>query len=338
MKRAQRPLAVTMGEPAGIGPELILKAWKERYERDLPEFYVVADPEFLKARAKELGINVPVKVVEPEDALPVFHSSLPVFPLSSSVKCQAGEPDSKNAAAVIESIRTCVAHVLERKAEALVTNPIAKSVLYEAGFEHPGHTEYLAHLSHELYSVHAEPVMLLAGPDLMTVPLTVHIPLKDVPAALTEELIITKARIVHNDMRRRFGLTSPRLAICGLNPHAGEDGTMGREDREIIAPAVRKLQDEGINASGPFPGDTLFHREARKTYDVALATYHDQALIPVKTIAFDDTVNVTLGLPFVRTSPDHGTAFGLAGTGKASANSLSAALRLALALAEPELV
>ncbi|MDX5593773.1 4-hydroxythreonine-4-phosphate dehydrogenase PdxA [Pseudovibrio sp. SPO723] len=333
-----RALAVTMGEPSGIGPEITLMAWAERLKRDLPVFYVIADPELLETRAKQIGLKVKIKVCTPEDAHIVFHDALPVVPLSKSVNAVAGVPSSANAQMVLESIRTSVEHVRDGLACAVATNPIAKEVLYQAGFEHPGHTEYLGALSEMFGKGAQQPIMLLAGPDLMTVPVTLHIPLIKIWDVLSPQLIIDTARIVDRDLKRRFRLERPRIAVAGLNPHAGENGTMGTEDLEIIVPALDKLRDEGVDVRGPLPADTLFHESARETYDVVLAMYHDQALIPVKTLAFDDTVNVTLGLPFVRTSPDHGTAFGLAGHGTARPDSLSAAMRLAVALSEPELV
>jgi 4-hydroxythreonine-4-phosphate dehydrogenase len=215
----------------------------------------------------------------------------------------------------------------------VVTNPIAKSVLYNAGFKFPGHTEFLADLGIKAFGQNVIPVMMIAGPMLRTVPVTIHIPLKDVPAALTETLIYQTCRIVAHDLNGRFGLSAPRLAISGLNPHAGEDGALGSEDAAIIAPAVARLRADGIDAFGPLPGDTMFHASARDTYDVAICMYHDQALIPAKALGFDDAVNVTLGLPFIRTSPDHGTAFSLAGTGKAKSSSLIAALKMAAGMA-----
>jgi 4-hydroxythreonine-4-phosphate dehydrogenase len=217
-----------------------------------------------------------------------------------------------------------------------VTNPIAKHVLYAAGFQHPGHTEYLAALSVEGDAPPPHPVMMLWSEELAVVPVTIHIPLRAAPDALTTDLIVTTGRIVARDLRERFGLARPRLAVAGLNPHAGESATLGTEDRDVIAPAVARLQADGIAVTGPLPADTMFHREARRTYDAALAMYHDQALVPIKTIAFDDAVNVTLGLPFVRTSPDHGTAFDIAGRGIARPDSLIAALRLAARLADKE--
>lgn len=330
------PLAVTSGEPAGIGPDVTLRCWAERTLMSLPPFYVRTDPGLLRSRAARLGLDVPIVEVAPEDACEVFSSALPVVTDGQSVADLPGTPDSATAAAVIASIDSCVADVREGRAAAVVTNPIAKKTLYDAGFRHPGHTEYLGELAEQFGPGPHTPVMLLAGPELMVVPVTVHIPLSAVPAALTADLILETARIVDRDFRKRFGLSKPRIAVAGLNPHAGEGGSMGREDIDVIAPALELLRNEGMDVSGPWPADTLFHPEARKTYDCVLGMYHDQVLIPVKTIAFDDTVNVTLGLPFVRTSPDHGTAFDIAGTGKARPQSLAAALRMAAVLAAPE--
>ena len=330
------PLAVTSGEPAGIGPDVTLQCWAERSLMALPPFYVRTDPELLRSRAARLGLDVPIIEVAPEDACEAFSRALPVVADGHSMADLPGTPDPATAAAVIASIDACVADVREGRAAAVVTNPIAKKTLYDAGFRHPGHTEYLGELAGQFGAGPHTPVMLLAGPELMVVPVTVHIPLSAVPATLTADLILETARIVDRDFRKRFGLARPRIAVAGLNPHAGEGGSMGREDIDIIAPALEQLRNEGMDVSGPWPADTLFHPEARKTYDCVLGMYHDQVLIPVKTIAFDDTVNVTLGLPFVRTSPDHGTAFDIAGTGKARPQSLAAALRMAAVLAEPE--
>ena len=230
---------------------------------------------------------------------------------------EPGHPDQTSAPAALAAIRRAVADVQAGAASAIVTNPVAKNVLYRSGFTEPGHTEYLAKLAEEATGVPAHPVMMLWSPELAVVPVTIHLPLKDVVGRLTSDLIVETGRIVARDLRERFGIARPRLAVAGLNPHAGEDGTLGEEDNAVVAPAVAKLKAEGIDARGPLPADTLFHAAARATYDVALAMYHDQALIPIKTLAFDHAVNVTLGLPFVRTSPDHGTAFDIAGTGRA---------------------
>ena len=330
--RAPLPLALTLGEPAGIGPDLALVAWQRRAELDLPAFYIIGEPDFLNARARALGLEIPISEVDPANAAGAFRRALPVVPLGLPVTAAPGRPDATSAPAAIASIRRAVADVLAGRAAAVVTNPIAKSVLYRAGFAHPGHTEFLAELAAEATGQPVQPVMLLWSSELSVVPVTIHIPLKDVVAALTADLIVTTARIIARDMAKRFGLARPRIAVAGLNPHAGEDGGLGTEDRDIVAPAVARLRAEGIDAVGPLPADTMFHERARAAYDVALCMYHDQALIPVKTLAFDHAVNVTLGLPFVRTSPDHGTAFDIAGTGKANPASLIAALTLAARL------
>ncbi len=251
------------------------------------------------------------------------------LPIATGVDVLAGKPHIANARGTIGAIETAVSLSLSGTARAVVTNPIAKSVLYEAGFGFPGHTEFLADLAQRATGAAVMPVMMLAGPKLRVVPVTIHIPLKEVPGALTETLIVDTCRIVARDLQDRFGLSSPRLAVAGLNPHAGENGAIGHEDDEIIQPAIRKLREDGIDAFGPLPADTMFHDDARTRYDVAICMYHDQALIPAKALGFDDSVNVTLGLPFIRTSPDHGTAFGLAGSGFAKETSLVAALQMA---------
>ena len=324
-----RPLALTLGEPAGIGPDLTLVLWQRRNELQTPAFYVIGDADFLAARARVLGLDVPLQETAADDAAETFATALPVAPLGEHVAAAPGKPDARNAAAVIASIRMGVEEVLAGRAAAVVTNPIAKAVLYEAGFAHPGHTEFLARVAHDATGEPVTPVMLLWSPTLAVVPVTIHIPLRDVVTQLTRERLVTTGRIVARDMAARFGLSSPRLAVAGLNPHAGEGGSIGREDVEIVGPAVADLRAAGIDARGPLSADTMFHESARATYDVALCMYHDQALIPIKTLAFDHGVNVTLGLPFVRTSPDHGTAFDLAGTGRADPSSLLAALKLA---------
>jgi len=327
------PLALTLGEPAGIGPDLTLELWRRRRELGTPAFYVTGDAGFLRERARLRGLDVLMRETRPEDAAGVFPDALPVVPLAERVTASPGRPDASTAPAVVASIRTAVEHVLAGRAAAVVTNPIAKAVLYQAGFEDPGHTEYLARLAHAATGRPAMPVMLLWSPALAVVPVTIHIPLRDVVARLTRDLIVRTGRIVAQDMAARFALPRARLAVAGLNPHAGEGGTIGREDVEIVAPAVADLRAEGIDVRGPLSADTLFHAAARATYDVALCMYHDQALIPIKTLAFDHGVNVTLGLPFVRTSPDHGTAFDLAGTDRADPSSLLAALKLAARMA-----
>jgi 4-hydroxythreonine-4-phosphate dehydrogenase len=330
-----QPLALTVGEPAGIGPDLALMTWHRRRELGLPAFYLLADPAFMQRRAALLGLQVPIRIVEPPAAATTFASALPVVPVGVDITAAPGRPDASSAAAAIAAIRRSVADVLAGTAAAVVTNPVAKSVLYRSGFAEPGHTEFLARLVAEMTGTAAQPVMLLWSPELAVVPVTIHLPLGTVPAALSTELIVSTGRIVARDLVRRFGIARPRLAVAGLNPHAGEEGALGEEDRRVVAPAIDALKAEGIDARGPLPADTMFHPAARERYDVALCMYHDQALIPIKTLAFDHAVNVTLGLPIVRTSPDHGTAFDIAGTGRADCSSLVAALRLAARLAAP---
>jgi len=331
-----QPLALTLGEPAGIGPDLALSVWRRRTELDVPPFYLVADPDFLKSRAERLGLDVPVAAVTPRTAVAAFGSALPVVAIDGPVTAAPGRPDRSSAPAAVASIRRAVADVMAGSAAAIVTNPVAKNVLYNWGFAEPGHTEFLATLVHEATGKTLRPVMMLWSPELAVVPVTIHLPLKEIFKQLSVELVVDTGRIVARDLAKRFGLPHPRLAIAGLNPHAGEEGTLGEEDGVIVAPAVARLVAEGIDARGPLPADSLFHAQARATYDVALCMYHDQALIPIKTLAFDHAVNVTLGLPFVRTSPDHGTAFDIAGTGRADPTSLVAALRLAARLARVE--
>jgi 4-hydroxythreonine-4-phosphate dehydrogenase len=331
-----QPLALTLGEPAGIGPDLALVVWHRRAELDIPSFYVVSDPEFLARRADRLGLDIPISAINPSAAAGAFPTALPVVALDVKVTAQPGHPDRSSAPVAIASIRRAVNDVISGSAAAVVTNPVAKNVLYKSGFAEPGHTEFLAKLVEEATGKALRPVMLLWSPELAVVPVTIHLPLKEIFKQLSTELIVETGRIVARDFRTRFRLAHPRLVIAGLNPHAGEDGTLGEEDRALVAPAVAQLTAEGIDVRGPLPADSLFHERARATYDAALCMYHDQALIPIKTLAFDHAVNVTLGLPFVRTSPDHGTAFDIAGTGRADPASLIAALRLAARLAKAD--
>jgi 4-hydroxythreonine-4-phosphate dehydrogenase len=328
-----RPLALTLGEPAGIGPDLALAVWHRRAELSLPPFYIVADAEFLRRRAARLALEIPIAMATPATAAAAFAAALPVVALDVAVGAEPGHPDRSSAPAAIASIRRAVADVLAGAAAAIVTNPVAKNVLYHSGFAEPGHTEFLATLVEQATGKTLRPVMMLWSPELAVVPVTIHLPLREIFAHLSTELVVETGRIVARDLSERFGLPRPRLVIAGLNPHAGENGTLGEEDRSIVAPAVAQLVAHGIDAKGPLPADSLFHRDARARYDAALCMYHDQALIPIKTLAFDHAVNVTLGLPFVRTSPDHGTAFDIAGQGTADAASLIAALRLAARLA-----
>ena len=327
-----KPLALTSGEPAGIGPDITIMAWLRRHELKLPTFYVRGDRGLLDQRARILGLKAELAEVRVEDAQMAFADTLPVVTTGHAATARPGQPNGSSAGAAIASIRQAVDDVVAGRAAAVVTNPIAKSVLYRAGFRHPGHTEFLAELA-VAGGPAPQPVMMLWSPALAVVPVTIHLPLRDAIAQLSSDLIVTTVRIVAAAMRDRFGIAHPRLALSGLNPHAGEAGGLGTEEQRIVAPAAEILRREGIEISGPLPADTMFHTAARKTYDCAICMYHDQALIPIKTIAFDDAVNVTLGLPFVRTSPDHGTAFDIAGTGRANPASLIAALRLAARMA-----
>ena len=329
---AGRPLALTLGEPGGIGPDIAIEAWLARSAGDIPPFIFVGDAGVLARRAKMLGRDVPTASTTADRAADIFPNALPCLEGVPPVHGAPGAIDAADTAAVIRSIRDAAILVRSGAAAAIVTNPIQKKALNAAGFEFPGHTEFLGALAAELFGVTAVPVMMLAGPDLKVVPVTIHIPLSEVPRALTTELIVATGTIVARDLEKRFGIARPRIAVAGLNPHAGEEGMLGREDAAIVRPAIEALVRAGVAATGPLPADTMFHAEARRTYDAALCMYHDQALIPIKTLAFDDAVNVTLGLPFVRTSPDHGTALSLAGTGKARATSLIAALKMAEAL------
>lgn len=323
------PLALTMGDPSGIGLDLTITAWTLRDELNLPAFIYIGDIHVLAARAHALDIDIEVTECQPEEAAHHFATSIPALHIPCPHIVVIGEPSPDNAPAIIGSIETAVKLCQNGDVSGVVTNPIAKSVLYEAGFLHPGHTEFLA----ELCKGHADkaplPIMLLAGPELKSVPVTIHIPLMKIMDTLTTELIIQTARITAQDLTHRFGIAHPRLAISGLNPHAGEDGALGHEDADIIQPAIEALLAQGFDVIGPLPADTMFHEDARKTFDVAICMYHDQALIPAKALGFHDAVNATLGLDIIRTSPDHGTAFSIAGKNIARHDSLVAALHMA---------
>jgi len=319
------PLALTMGEPAGIGGEITLKAWSQR-RLGGPPFFVIDDPRRLEKTAELLRMDVPVREIDSlENVANIFTDCLPVLKIHLPEDPIPGTPDPKNASAVRTSIETAVRLVVSGEAGAMVTNPIHKSTLYDAGFAFPGHTEYLGALA----GMDTPPIMMLACDELRVIPVTVHLSLTDAIAGLNTGIITQAGLIAAYALKNDFAIAKPRLAVAGLNPHAGENGAMGSEEAEIIAPAIEALREVGIDAFGPVPPDSLFTKRARKTYDAALCMYHDQALIPIKAIAFETAVNVTLGLPFVRTSPDHGTAFDIAGTGKADATSLLAALDLA---------
>lgn len=329
MSNSAHPIVLTMGDPSGIGPDITLDAYLKRRELALPNFAILADPQVLRDRAALLGLDVPIKEIGNEEIAGVFDDALPVIPLRNAAPASPGQPSALAAAAIVEAIDRAACMTFCGVARAMVTNPIAKSVLYGEGFAFPGHTEFLAARASDMSGRLITPVMMLAGPKLKAVPVTIHIALSDVPKALTSALIVETVKITADDMNTRFGLERPRIAISGLNPHAGESGTMGREEIEIIGPAIFDLRALGLDVTGPLPADTMFHDAARARYDVAVCMYHDQALVPAKALGFDDTVNVTLGLPFVRTSPDHGTAFDIAGKGIARADSLIAAIRMA---------
>ncbi|MEM8842629.1 MAG: 4-hydroxythreonine-4-phosphate dehydrogenase PdxA [Pseudomonadota bacterium] len=319
------PLALSMGDPSGIGPEIAAKLWHDRAGG--ASFFLIGDP------ALFTGIVPVVEISGPADALGVFDRALPVLPLRLKAPAHPGEPSPANAACTIEAIRRGADLASSGQASALVTNPINKKALYDgAGFTFPGHTEYLAELGGVERSV-----MMLAGPSLRVVPVTIHIPLAEVPRRLEQHDIVETAIITAHSLVRDFGIDAPRLALAGLNPHAGEGGAMGREEIETIVPAVEEIRHAGIDVVGPLPADTMFHAAARQRYDAALTMYHDQGLIPIKALDFDQGVNVTLGLPFVRTSPDHGTAYDIAGKGIADPTSLRAAMMMAAQMAERRL-
>lgn len=331
MSPGAAPLVLTMGEPGGVGSEIAVKAHRALAAAG-PVFFIVDDP----LRLKALGVDVAV-IERPEDAAARFPRQLPVLSLGTSVEAAAGVASPSTAAAVIRSIDVAVGLALAGKAAAVVTNPIQKSALHAAGFRFPGHTEYLGVLTAAAPMPAGQlrgPVMMLAGPALRTIPVTVHAPLVEAARMLSTQSILHAGVVAAEALRAQFGVAAPRIAVAGLNPHAGEKGALGVEDERVVAPAVKALCARGVDATGPHPADTLFHEDARARYDVALCMYHDQALIPVKTLDFHRTVNVTLGLPIIRTSPDHGTALDIAGKGAARADSLIAALVIAARLAE----
>jgi len=323
------PIALTCGEPASIAPEITAKAWLALREAGAAPFFLIGDNDYFSSRASLAGISIAtMKISTPGEAHETFATALPILHRPFAVHPKPGVIDPATAKSVIAAIDEGAALAMAGAAAALVTNPIQKEALYSAGFRHQGHTDYLAAIAGR-QGQKCHEVMMLVARDLRAVPLTVHIPFKDVPAALSAEVIVSQARVVANDLQKYFGIMRPRLAFTGLNPHAGENGTMGREEQTVIVPALNQLRAEGLDVAGPLPADTAFHEEARANYDAILCMYHDQALIPVKTLDFHGGVNVTLGLPFIRTSPDHGTALGIAGTGKANPRSLIAALTLA---------
>ncbi len=321
------PLALTMGEPAGIGPELIIRLWEERESLNLPPFIYIGAPEALQAVKPDIAYTI---IADPNEAIAVFPNALPVLPVPLAHSVVPGEGNAENGLAVIQAIDVACELALARKVAAIVTAPLHKALLYKAGFDAPGHTEYLARLCGMPDS---SSIMMLATEGLRVVPVTVHIPLKDVATTLTSNAIIQAGIVTAADLRDRFGIEKPRLAVAGLNPHAGEGGTIGMEESTHIMPAIWALRDQGIDVSDPQPADTLFHADARATYDAVLCMYHDQALVPLKTLDFWGGVNITLGLPIIRTSPDHGTAFNLAGQGIARTDSMLQAIRVAADMA-----
>ena len=316
------PLAISMGDPAGIGPEVIAKAWMARESSNLPHFLAVGD-----ARAIERIWSGPIaRVSDLRDVAGAFGSALPVLTVEDAGDITPGRPDADGARCALHSLELASGLARSGAARAIVTGPVSKAQLYGIGFTHPGQTEFVA----QSCGVSGDnAVMMLAGPSLRVVPITTHVPLAQVASLLTVELIIAKGRATARGLRRNFGIEAPRLAVAGFNPHAGESGALGREEVDVIAPAVAALRDEGIDVSGPFAADTMFHPRAREQYDAALCCYHDQALIPLKALHFDEGVNITLGLPIVRTSPDHGTAFALAGKDQAEPGAMIAAIAMA---------
>lgn len=316
------PLAVALGDPAGIGPEVVAKAWLAREAAGLPAFFAVGD-----ARAIARVWDGPIaRIGTPTEAGAVFSRALPVLVIEDAGDIVPGVPDAEGARCALHSLEVAAGLARSGAAAALVTGPVSKRQLYDIGFTHPGQTEFVA----ERCGISPEnAVMMLAGPSLRVVPLTTHMPLAQVSAALTIELAVSRGRTTARGLQRNFGIEHPRLAFAGLNPHAGESGSLGREEIDVLEPAIRLLREEGIDATGPFAADTMFHARARANYDVAICCYHDQALIPLKALHFDEGVNVTLGLPIVRTSPDHGTAFPIAGKNQAVPGAMIAAIRMA---------
>lgn len=321
------PLAVALGDPAGIGPEIVAKSWEKRDALGVPPFFAVGDCEAIEAVWPG-----PVETIgDPSEAVQCFSHALPLIRIGGGYSIQPGAPDLDGARHALDALEIAVGITRSGAASGLVTGPVSKTQLYSIGFTHPGQTEFVA----ERCGVSCDMVaMMLVGPTLRTVPVTVHVPLRDVPNLLTTERILTKARATIRGLQRQFGIEQPRLAVAGLNPHAGEAGALGREELDVIVPAIERLRDEGFDVRGPLPADTMFHARARESYDAALCMYHDQALVPLKALHFDEGVNMTLGLPIVRTSPDHGTAFPIAGKGQANPGAMIAALKTAAASAQ----
>ena len=329
-----KPLALSVGDPSGVGPELAAAVWRGRAENAVPPFYLLADPALVAARARLVGIDLPIRECAPAEAPAAFANALPIVPLSRRMGDTPGVSSVANAAGVIEAIDRAVDAVRDGEAGAVVTAPIAKKTLYDAGFRFPGHTEFIAELTSDVpFGGTRGPVMMLTAKDLRACLVTIHVPIDQLPELVTGERVARVARVVHESMKRDFGIVAPRLAMAALNPHAGEGGALGLQEIEVLRPAAEALRAEGLDITDPLPADTLFHEEARARYDAVVCLYHDQALIPVKTLDFWGGVNATLGLPIVRTSPDHGTGFDIAGKGIARADSFIAAVRLASEMA-----
>lgn len=320
------PIAVAIGDPAGIGPEVIAKAWARRDAEALPVFFVVGDPRAIAA----IWDGPTARIAEPGEASACFATALPVLHIADAGEIRPGHPDLEGARCALGALELAVGLACSEAARAIVTGPVSKAHLYKVGFTDPGQSEFIA----QRCGIGLEnTAMMLAGPSLRVVPMTVHIPLAAVAAALSIDLVVARARVAARGLMRDFGITQPRLAFAGLNPHAGESGAIGREEIDILRPAIDLLRSEGIDCIGPLAADTMFHADMRARYDAALCCYHDQALIPLKLLHFDEGVNFTLGLPIVRTSPDHGTAFDIAGTGAARPGAMIAAIQLAAAAA-----
>ncbi|MBK17999.1 MAG: 4-hydroxythreonine-4-phosphate dehydrogenase PdxA [Rhodospirillaceae bacterium] len=320
------PVAVTMGDPAGIGGEIVLKAWDELHDKPSRSFFLIDDSDRIRRIARQLNLNIDIhSITDPQQTKDKFTEALPVLEEKLDTDVAPGEPNPLSAPSVVRSIDRAIEAVLGGEACAMLTNPIHKPTLYDAGFAYPGHTEYLAAQT----KAERSPVMMIVSPNLRVVPATIHLSLRDAIDALSVTSLVECIETTVTSLRNGFGIDHPHIAVAGLNPHAGEDGHLGTEEIEIISPAIEKLCNASLNVSGPYPADTLFHETNRKNYHAVVCMYHDQALIPSKTLDFDSGVNTTLGLPIVRTSPDHGTAFDIAGTGKASPGSFIAALNLA---------
>ena len=331
------PIGISCGEVAGIGPEVIMKSWLMRHEFNLPTFILYGNQFIFEKIASDLDLKINFKSCSPEGAADVFDDYLPICEINAPPHFTYGVPNIETAPLVISSIDQIVRAIFDQRLKALVTAPIQKSVLYDAGFDSAGHTEYLAKLCSDHLGKKFTPIMLLAADELRVIPMTIHVALSKVPALITEKLILETALTTNEILKNDFNIASPRIAFSGLNPHAGEEGTMGSEEVQIIIPALNKLRDKGLNILGPLSADTMFYKSARSKYDIAICMYHDQALIPLKTIDFDGGINITAGLPIVRCSPDHGTALDIAGKGIAKPTSFIKSLLAAERIADHRL-